>query len=160
MGGKTSIAITSPAAAPLQFKPRREDLKPGECLCSHCPAKCCKYFALPLETPDTWKEFDYMRWFLLHDGATVFSEDQSWYILVYNQCRHLQSDNRCGIYETRPQICRDYTTNNCEYDDTWVYERYLELPEQVEEYAEAVMGPRPRRSRRSAKPNLLPIVFS
>jgi len=28
--------------------------------------------------------------------------------LVFYRCRHLQDDNRCGIYETRPQFCRDY----------------------------------------------------
>jgi uncharacterized protein len=36
----------------------REKLKPGECLCSYCTAKCCRYFALPIEEPTTWKEFD------------------------------------------------------------------------------------------------------
>jgi uncharacterized protein len=151
--------VTPLPVLPLR-KPRRQDLQPGECLCSYCSAKCCKYFALPLDTPDSWKEFDYMRWFLLHDGATVFSEDDSWYVLVYNRCRHLRDDNMCGIYHTRPQICRQYSTDNCEYDDLWVYERYLELPEQVEEYAEAVMGPRRGRSLRSPKPNPLAILSS
>lgn len=143
------ITVSKP---PLRRKPRREELGPHECLCSYCPAKCCKYFALPLETPDTWKEFDYMRWFLLHDGATVFTEDGQWYLLVYNKCRHLRDDNLCGIYETRPQICRDYTADKCEYDDLWVYERYLETPEQVADYAEAVMGPRRGQSLRSPRP--------
>jgi uncharacterized protein len=139
-------------------KLRREDLKPGDCLCNHCPAKCCRYFALPLDTPDTWKEFDYMRWFLLHEGATVFCEDGAWYLLVYSACRHLRDDNLCGTYPTRPNICREYTTDNCEYDDTWVYERYIELPEQVEEFAEALMGPRRRQGLRSPKPDPLKIV--
>jgi uncharacterized protein len=147
-----SPSETVPAAVPAARRPRREELRAGECLCSYCPAKCCKYFALPLDTPDTWKEFDYMRWFLLHEGATVFTEKDTWYILVYNQCRHLRADHLCGIYETRPQICREYKTDNCEYDDLWVYDRYLETPEQVEEYAEAVMGPRRGQSLRSPRP--------
>jgi len=25
------------------------------------------------------------------------------------RCPHLADDNRCSIYETRPQVCRDYT---------------------------------------------------
>ena len=27
------------------------------------------------------------------------------------RCPHLQPDNRCGIYQTRPQICRDYAAD-------------------------------------------------
>lgn len=49
----------------------------------------------------------------------------------------------CGQYETRPQICRDYTTENCEYEDNFVHDQFFEVPEQVEEYALAKLGPRP-----------------
>jgi Fe-S-cluster containining protein len=70
----------------------------------------------------------------------------------------LLPNNRCGIYETRPQICRDYTTDNCEYDDDWVYERYFETAEQVEEYMEAVLPRKKGESIRSKEPPLLPIV--
>lgn len=139
-------------------KIHRDDLKPGECLCDYCVAKCCRYFAMPIDKPDTRKDFDYVRWYLLHEQATVFTEDDTWYLLVHTKCRHLQDDNRCGIYHTRPQICRDYSTDNCEYDDTWTYERYFELPEQVEEYMEAVLPRRRGESLRSAKPEELPLI--
>ena len=130
-------------------KPHREDLAPDEVLCNHCPAKCCRYFALPIDPPTTWRDFDFMRWFLLHERASVFTEDDSWYLLVHTPCKHLRTDNLCGIYQTRPQICRDYTTKKCEYEEDWVYDQYWETAEQVEEYAEAVLGPRPGGSFRS-----------
>ena len=85
-------------------------------------------------------------------GRAVFFEDGDWYLLVHNRCKHLDDDNRCLQYETRPQICRDYSTKKCEYEDDWVYEHYFEAPEQVQEYAEAVLGPRKGRSIRSPKP--------
>lgn len=138
--------------------PTREQLKPGEFLCDHCTAKCCKYFALPMDKPETFKDFEYMRWFLLHDRAAVFTEDDTWYILVHTTCKHLLPDNRCGIYETRPQICREYSTDNCEYDDDWVYDRYFETAEQVEEYMDAVLPKKKGESIRSRKPNLLPVI--
>src|SRR5687768_14556066 len=144
---------------PRLRKPNREELKAGECLCEHCTAKCCRYFALPIDTPTTGKDFDYMRWYLLHDRASIFTEDETWYLLMQTACRHLQSDNRCGIYDTRPQICREYTTDDCEYDDSWVYERYFETPEQVSEYAEAVLPRRSGQSFRTPRPPLLPIAF-
>ena len=92
------------------------------------------------------------QFFVVVDRATVFVEDDSWYLLVHTRCKHLGDDQRCGIYETRPQICRDYTTESCEYDDEWVYDQYLETPEQVEEFAEATLGPRKGRGFRSVKP--------
>ena len=60
-------------------KPRLEDLKPGEVLCDYCPAKCCRYFAMPIDEPETHEDFEYVRWYLLHQGATVFTEDDTWY---------------------------------------------------------------------------------
>ena len=72
----------------------REDLQAGEILCEYCTAKCCRYFALPIDTPTDRKEFDFIRWYLLHDRATVFVEEGSWYLLVHTVCRHLQDDHR------------------------------------------------------------------
>ena len=133
-------------------RPRREDLGPDEVLCFHCPAKCCCYFAMPIETPTDWEDFEFIRWYLLHERATVFIEDDSWYLLVHNRCKMLGDDNLCQAYETRPQICRDYTTENCEYDDDWVYDHYFETADQVLEYAEATLGPQKGKDIRSPKP--------
>ncbi len=141
-----------------QVKTRREDLKPGESLCDYCTAKCCHYFAMPIDTPEDRRDFDFIRWFLLHDRATIFTDDEDWYLLVHTTCKHLQPDFRCGIYETRPQICRDYSTDNCEYDEDATYDRYFETPEQIHEYAEAVLPARRKKGIRSPKPSLLPVI--
>lgn len=136
----------------------REQVPPDKHLCEYCTAKCCKYFALPIDTPDCWKDFDYLRWYLLHAQASVFCEGETWYLMVHTTCKHLQTDGRCGIYDTRPEICREYSTKDCEFEDDWIYDRYFETPEQIEEYAEAVLPPRPGRTLRSPEPPLLPIV--
>ena len=138
-------------------KIHRGDLPPGRSLCEFCKAKCCHYFALPIETPSTFEDFEFMRWYLLHDRASVFKEEGDWYLLVHTTCKHLLPDNRCGIYTTRPQICREYSTDNCEYEDDWTYEFYLETPEQVYEYTEAIIQPK-GKSIRSRKPEELLIV--
>ncbi|MEM0926387.1 MAG: YkgJ family cysteine cluster protein, partial [Planctomycetota bacterium] len=62
---------------------KRDQILAGESLCDHCTAKCCRYFALPIDAPSTRKDYDYIRWYLLHDRATVFVEDESWYLLVH-----------------------------------------------------------------------------
>ncbi len=140
-------------ACPGRRKLRRAELAPDANLCAHCTAKCCKYFALPIETPTEWDDFEYIRWFLFHERAAVFIEEGDWYLLVYTRCKHLRDDNLCAIYETRPNVCREYSTTNCEYEDDWVYDHYFETSEQVEEYAEAVLPPRPGRTIRSPKPD-------
>jgi uncharacterized protein len=137
---------------------RREDLKPNEVLCDHCTAKCCKYFAMPMDRPANRKDYDFIRWFLLHEQASAFVEDGTWYLLVHTQCKHLLPDNRCGIYQTRPQICREYTTEGCEFDEGWVYEQYFETAEQVAEYMEAVLSRKRGESIRSPRPPLLPVL--
>jgi len=156
---------------PLQpAKISREQAPKDRSLCEFCTAKCCHYLALPLDTPTCRDDFDTIRWFLLHEHATVFTEEGDWYVCVHTTCKHLRDDHRCGIYETRPQICRDYTTDECEYDDDWVYDQYFETPEQMAEYMDAVLAPdgtlakaggrRKGRGRsiRGPKPPLLPIL--
>lgn len=142
----------------VRTKPRREEVPAGANLCEYCTAKCCHYFALPIDTPEEWRDFDFLRWYLLHGRASVFTDSGDWYLMVHTTCKHLRDDHLCGIYETRPQICRDYTTDNCEYEDDWTYERYFETPEQIEEYAEAVLPPRRGEGIRSRKPNPLQVL--
>ena len=55
-------------------KPPREELGRGVNLCEYCTAKCCRYFTFPLEKPTTRQEFDALRWSLLHEHATAFTE--------------------------------------------------------------------------------------
>ncbi|NNE00365.1 MAG: YkgJ family cysteine cluster protein [Pirellulaceae bacterium] len=151
--------------ATLPIKRRRSQVPKGANLCDYCNAKCCRYFALPMEEPVNRKDFDFIRWYLLHDRASAFVDDDNWYLLVHTTCKHLQDDHRCGIYETRPQICRDYTTDDCEFEDDWCYEMYFETPEQIDEYADAKLGPQfsdpnaaKRDSLRSRKPTSLPML--
>ena len=129
-----------------QIRPDRKEIPAGKFPCDYCAGKCCRYFALPIDTPDNWKQFDYIRWFLLHENATVFTDDGTWYLLVHTKCKHLDDKtNRCRDYQNRPSICRAYSSAQCEYEDHYVYDQYFELPEQVEEYAEAVLGPRKKK---------------
>ena len=141
-----------------QQKVTRETLPAGKCLCDYCAAKCCRYFALSIDKPTEGKDFDFIRWYLLHARATVFVDDENWYLLVHTVCKHLQDDNRCGIYHTRPLICREYSTENCEFDDDTTYDKYFETSEQVVEYVEATLGHADLSNLRTPEPPLLPIL--
>ncbi len=123
---------------------KRADVPKGANLCEYCTGKCCRYFALPIETPETWEDFDHIRWYMMHGRVSLFVEEETWYLVVHADCKHLMDDGRCGTYVTRPGICRAYTTDECEFEDDACYEKYFESPEQIWEYAEAVLPPRPR----------------
>jgi Fe-S-cluster containining protein len=106
-------------------------------LCEHCTAVCCRYVALPIETPTESSDFDDIRWYLIHDAISVFVEDGEWFISFASPCRHLQPDHRCGIYETRPQICRKYTTDNCDYHSgDYGWEQHFTAPEHLDAYVQ------------------------
>jgi Fe-S-cluster containining protein len=89
--------------------------KMGSVCCEHCTAACCQYLALPLDHPETARDFDDIRWYLMHKGVAVFVEDGEWYIQVPTRCDNLRPDNLCGIYEKRPKICREYKAGDCDY---------------------------------------------
>ena len=86
-------------------------------------------------------------------GTSIFVEKKKWYVQIHNECRELLADHRCGVYETRPQICRDHSTINCEYEEDWTYDLFFEAPEQLEEYLEARYPPRGKKIR-SPRPGL------
>ena len=136
---------------------KREDLKPGENLCEYCTAKCCRYFALPIETPRTRDDFDHIRWYMMHGDVSMFVDGGNWYLMVHADCKHLQDDYRCGIYDTRPGICRAYTTDECEYENDACYDQLFETPEQIEDYMEAILPP---RKKQPGEPIQLPVVSS
>jgi len=82
--------------------------------CEACGGKCCRYFALEIDTPTERSDFEDIRWYLCHEKTKVFVEDGSWYLEVQNVCRHLDEDSRCRKYKRRPAICRAHPTENCE----------------------------------------------
>ncbi|GIX04846.1 MAG: hypothetical protein KatS3mg114_0715 [Planctomycetaceae bacterium] len=118
---------------------RRSQLKTGEILCQYCTARCCRYFALPIDPPTTWDEFDTCRWFLMHRQTAIFVDEGTWYLAVYTSCKHVTRDHRCSFYPQRPQICRQYSPDHCEYDNDGCHDKLFECAEQLWEYAEAVL---------------------
>ena len=85
--------------------------------CGRCTAStCCTYLTQELKTPRSLEDFDLLLWQISHRDTQVYKDEDGWFLLVNNRCRHLFSDGRCGIYATRPQVCRDHSTVDCEVD--------------------------------------------
>lgn len=105
-------------------------------LCEECAGMCCRYIALPIETPETRDEHDDIRWYLAHENISVFVEEGDWYISIRNKCKHLsEKDYKCMIYETRPKICRKYDTGGCDYSEgEYDYELHFTSDEDMVDY--------------------------
>jgi Fe-S-cluster containining protein len=110
--------------------------------CDKCKGLCCRYFALPIETPTDREDYDDIRWYLCHKDITVFVEDDDWYINIKNKCRHLsEKDYKCRIYKKRPKICRSYTIKNCDQiEGEYDYDLHFINDRQMEEYIKIKFG--------------------
>jgi len=102
---------------------------------------CCRYIALPFDEPEDREGFEEIRWFLMHEGVTVFVTDGSWYVSVATPCKHLDETGMCDRYRTRPHICREYSSENCDYHGgDYEYQLLFTHAEQLAEYAREILG--------------------
>ncbi len=86
--------------------------------CSFCASsKCCTYITQQIDTPRSKSEFDFLLWQLAHQNVQAYRDEDGWFLLFNTPCQHLLPGGGCNIYERRPQICRDYDNDYCEYDE-------------------------------------------
>jgi len=103
--------------------------------CILCKAKCCRHVATGIDTPTCKRDYDNIRWYLMHENVHVFIDmDGEWTIEFFTPCKNLLPDNTCAIYSERPRVCRDYPAADemCEYEDD--EPPYKELFTTVEEF--------------------------
>jgi len=120
----------------------KQKKKQNKVSCEECTGLCCRYFALPIETPEDEEDYDDIRWYLCHKDITVFKEDGDWYINIKNKCKYLsEEDYRCEIYKKRPKICRDYSRKECDLiEGEYDYELHFTDDKQMEEYMKIKFG--------------------
>jgi Fe-S-cluster containining protein len=106
--GHAEKAITrSPRSLPVVSQART----PIPCL--SC-GLCCSYVAVEIDGPSTLRAATDILWYLYHQNICIYVEDGEWMMQIEARCQHYQDDHKCGIYATRPQICREYDETTCE----------------------------------------------
>jgi hypothetical protein len=86
--------------------------------CRECRARCCRYVSVEIDRPTSKRDYDTVRWYLLHKNIHVFVDhDRKWFVEFMTECEELASDQSCGSYLTRPQVCRDHgwPIGSCEF---------------------------------------------
>ena len=87
-------------------------------LCAGC-TKCCEHVAIEIDKPEDGEDFRTIMWYVMHKNVYVFvDEDDEWYVEFRTTCESLQDNGLCGIYDIRPDICRDYDQSDCERTGT------------------------------------------
>ena len=96
--------------------------------CFEC-VQCCSYVAIEIDTPTTMKEYDYIVWYLYHQGVSIFVDwEGAWYIKFDARCEHLTPLGLCDTYASRPIICKEFDWRECENRvrdepaDKWLFE--------------------------------------
>ena len=88
-------------------------LEENKKLCKDCNL-CCQYAVIELKTPQTKKELDMIQWQILHNITIFIEDDNKWYAEIKNPCTKLNNKGLCSIYNSRPNICREYSQEECE----------------------------------------------
>lgn len=106
--------------------------------CEECGARCCRYTATEIDRPTCKRDYDNIRWYLLHDNVNVFVErGKTWHIEFHTDCSGLDAEGRCGIYTDRPKLCASYGEDgyDCEFHgNNPPYKRIFRTAEEFEKY--------------------------
>jgi Fe-S-cluster containining protein len=104
--------------------------------CSRClPAKCCLYFSLEIDRPRSKRDYDDLLWFLAHDDVSIYIWKKDWYLMVHNRCKFLDvKTNLCSAYEYRPRMCREHTTDDCEFDSDYDFDEHFKSYEDLKRW--------------------------
>jgi len=83
--------------------------------CEQCDALCCKSVAVEIDEPETKEDWDEIRWYLYHEDIIVYKDnDGDWLVEFQTNCKQLDKDEKCKIYEKRPKICRKHDLESCQ----------------------------------------------
>ena len=87
--------------------------------CSRCTGTiCCTYITEAIDTPRSKTDFRHLLWQVSHQNIEIYKDDSGWYLLISGRCEHIQDNGACGIYDDRPEICREYSNDWCEFDES------------------------------------------
>jgi Fe-S-cluster containining protein len=66
--------------------------------------------------PKDEKDFDHIKWLLLHKGVSIYvdDKDKSWNVQIGTKCNNLDKDSKRQDYKNRPDVCREYRFDECE----------------------------------------------
>jgi uncharacterized protein len=112
--GKLQLPVLNAGSHATHVSKASKASKPsGKFGCEQC-GLCCTYLAIEIDGPTSVKRATELLWYLYHQDVSLYLNDDDWMIQFETTCRHLTADRRCGVYATRPHICREFSEKECE----------------------------------------------
>lgn len=105
--------------------------------CSKCKKSiCCNSINQKIPTPKSKEDFDHLIWQVAHENINIFKDADGWFLHIQSRCMHLGPNGACGIYDTRPWVCREYDNVFCEFDESieQASELFFASPKKLEKY--------------------------
>lgn len=83
--------------------------------CADCGSLCCSTLIFPGKQPETMRDLDFIRYALGYPEVEYLVTRNDWIMKVNVRCKHLDSNNRCSVYELpeRPLHCRYLNPHKC-----------------------------------------------
>jgi len=111
--------------------------------CKDCDGKCCNYITIQIDEPEDDIDFEELKWFLCHENILVYIDnDDDWCVEVRTNCKNLDENNACKIYATRPIVCLEHETHECEHNEKYddYYKRLFKTMEDIEAYKQEYLS--------------------
>jgi len=108
--------------------------------CDDCGAKCCKHIAIEIDKPEDWEDFENVKWYMIHQDVEVYIDnEEDWIVELKTTCKYLGENDKCTNYENRPQVCRDYSSENCvKYGEGDYFIKKFDTIEDIEAYKKEI----------------------
>jgi Fe-S-cluster containining protein len=114
--------------------------------CYGCAA-CCRYVAVELDPPTVPRDYDQIHWYLTHRDVSVYIDwEGDWYVEFKTRCEHLTEAATCAAYRDRPELCSDFSVEECE--KTTQEPAHREIFTSFSEFLEWFQRKRPRAFER------------
>ena len=124
----------SPAGAKSASRGKK-GVRKDSSICRECvPAKCCMYFSVEVDAPETKRDFNDFLWMIAHRDVEIYTRRRRWYLMIRTPCRFYDPTRGCIIYPARPRICRLHHPDECEFDEGYDFNLHFRSYEDLERY--------------------------
>lgn len=114
--------------------------------CEGCPALCCKGLEKEITSPKTKLDRENLVWQLHFVNTKFFIRSRKWYELSLGDCRYLDANNLCTVYERRPDVCRNHNPPECErFGD--IFDVMFDTPEDLLKHFQKAKDKRKKRGK-------------
>ncbi|MFH1972279.1 MAG: YkgJ family cysteine cluster protein [archaeon] len=112
--------------------------------CDQCDGECCRDVTVELDEPEDMKDWEDIRWMVAHENVSVYLDNEDdWVVEFRTPCTQLDKNNKCKIYNKRPDMCKNHEEDNCvKNGEGDVHKLKFDTIEEVDEYIEKVAKPK------------------